>query len=178
MKMVPSYWWTRHGLEFFRVNTPFEISSIDEPISICDTICLDIRLGLPQNLLWERLGGSLFTVMQNMHPEDPFGWITRIRLAVSLISLAFFTLIIVSLLTVAFYRVYLHPLSRIPGPRFAAITNCWYAYQVRNGRMLRLGKTLHKQYGSAVRVGPNEVWFNTKDAFRLIYSKATNPSSL
>lgn len=115
--------------------------------------------------------------MQELHPEEAFGPINRIRLTVTLIAstcTAFFTLIILSLLTVAVYRLYLHPLSCIPGPRLAAVTNCWYAYQVRNGRMLHLGKTLHKQYGPVVRVGPNEVWFNTKDAFRLIYSKATD----
>lgn len=113
--------------------------------------------------------------MQDFHPNDLFGLVTLIRLTIPLIaatSLAVFTLISVSLFTFVVYRLYLHPLSRIPGPRLAAVTNCWYAYQVRNGRMLSLGKTLHKQYGPVVRVGPNEVWFNTKDAFRLIYSKA------
>ncbi|TDZ19584.1 Cytochrome P450 monooxygenase sdnT [Colletotrichum orbiculare MAFF 240422] len=35
--------------------------------------------------------------------------------------------------------------------------------------MLRLGKTLHRQYGSVVRVGPNEVWFDSVDAFKHIY---------
>ncbi|KAG8165682.1 hypothetical protein KVR01_004234 [Diaporthe batatas] len=74
------------------------------------------------------------------------------------------------LLALAIYRLHLHPLSRVPGPRLAALTNCWLACHVRNGRMLQLGKTLHARYGPAVRVGPNEVWFDTKDAFRLIYS--------
>ena len=86
------------------------------------------------------------------------------------VSLCVFTCFALSLPVVALYRIYLHPLSGIPGPRLAAVSNCWYAYQVRNGRMLCLGKNLHKQYGPVVRVGPNEVWFNTKDAFRLIYS--------
>ncbi|KUI59282.1 Pisatin demethylase [Cytospora mali] len=111
--------------------------------------------------------------MLRHHAEDPFGSVNRIcptGMLIARASLAFFTLIILSLLTVVVYRLYLHPLSRIPGPQLAAITNSWYAYQVRNGRMLRLGKTLHKQYGPVVRVGPNEVWFNTKDAFRVIYS--------
>ncbi|KAK1573263.1 cytochrome P450 [Colletotrichum navitas] len=67
------------------------------------------------------------------------------------------------------YRLLLHPLARVPGPRLAAISNVWYAWQVRNGRMLKLGKTLHKRYGPAVRVGPNEVWFDSADAFKHIY---------
>lgn len=81
------------------------------------------------------------------------------------------TLVVLCASTVSFYRLCLHPLSRIPGPRLAALTSAWYAYQVRNGRMLHLGTTLHHKYGPVVRVSPNEVWFNSKDAFRLIYSQ-------
>lgn len=94
--------------------------------------------------------------------------------AASLIAQGFFVSFVFGILlplAVAGYRLFFHPLSRIPGPRLAAITNCWLAYHVRNGNMLQLGKTLHTKYGPAVRIGPNEVWFNTKDAFRLIYSK-------
>lgn len=82
----------------------------------------------------------------------------------------FSTFLLLALSTVALYRWRLHPLSHVPGPRLAALSNAWYAYQVRNGRMLHLGTTLHRKYGPVVRVGPNELWFNGKDAFRLIYS--------
>ncbi|KAK0615149.1 cytochrome P450 [Bombardia bombarda] len=57
-----------------------------------------------------------------------------------------------------------------PGPRLAAVSSIWQAYHARNGRMLDLGRTLHKHYGPAVRVGPNEVWFDSKEAFKEIYS--------
>lgn len=83
-----------------------------------------------------------------------------------------------SLSALATYRLFLHPLARIPGPPLAAISSCWYAYHVRNGRMLYLGKTLHKHYGPVVRIAPNEVWFVTKDAFKVIYSESLRPSSL
>lgn len=98
-------------------------------------------------------------------------WISDAASLIARFSLAALVLGIALLLAVAVYRLFFHPLSRIPGPRLAAISNCWLAYHVRNGHMLRLGKTLHNKYGPAVRVGPNEVWFNSKDAFRLIYSK-------
>lgn len=81
------------------------------------------------------------------------------------------TFLILSISTVALYRLCLHPLCHVPGPRLAALTNAWYAYQVRNGRMLRLATTLHHKYGPVVRVGPNELWFNNKEAFRAIYSQ-------
>jgi hypothetical protein len=71
---------------------------------------------------------------------------------------------------VIFYRLFLHPLSRVPGPRLAAISNIWHAYYARNGRMLELGKNLHKKYGPVVRVGPNEVWFDSVEAFKTMYS--------
>lgn len=78
-----------------------------------------------------------------------------------------------ALVLVAVYRLCLHPLARVPGPRLAAVSNIWHALHVRDGRMLQLGKTLHKQYGPVVRVGPNEVWFDSKEAFKSIYSEST-----
>lgn len=68
------------------------------------------------------------------------------------------------------YRLFLHPLARVPGPKLAAISDVWHALHVRDGRMLQLGQTLHKKYGPAVRVGPNEVWFDSREGFQSIYS--------
>lgn len=98
-------------------------------------------------------------------------WVSHAASSIARVCLGSFVLGTALLLAVAVYRLFLHPLSRIPGPRLAAVTNGWLAYHVRNGHMLQLGKTLHNKYGPAVRVGPGEVWFNTKDAYRLIYSK-------
>ncbi|GIZ44312.1 hypothetical protein CKM354_000751400 [Cercospora kikuchii] len=75
-----------------------------------------------------------------------------------------------SVTSLVIYRLFFHPLAKVPGPRLAAISNVWYAYQARNGDMLRLGKSLHRKYGPAVRVGPNEIWFDSKEAFAKIYS--------
>ncbi|PNY24985.1 Pisatin demethylase [Tolypocladium capitatum] len=71
---------------------------------------------------------------------------------------------------IATYRLFLHPLACVPGPTCAAVSNIWQARNVRNGRMAELAKTLHQQYGEVVRVGPDEVWFNSKEAFNQIYS--------
>ncbi|KAH7324875.1 cytochrome P450 [Stachybotrys elegans] len=81
--------------------------------------------------------------------------------------LSFILLLLVAL---ASYRLFLHPLSCIPGPRLAAISNAWQAYHARNGRMAHLGRTLHEKYGPVVRVGPEEVWFNSREAYKAIYS--------
>lgn len=90
---------------------------------------------------------------------------------VATILVKLFLLVLLSILSIAIYRLCFHPLAAVPGPRLAAVSNIWHAYHVRNGRMLGLGKTLHKMYGPAVRVGPNEVWLNSKVAFAQIYSK-------
>lgn len=83
-------------------------------------------------------------------------------------SVALYALL--SLLTRIVIRLYIHPLSRIPGPKLAAVSNIWQAYHVRNGRARELGKDIHKKYGPIVRVGPNEVWCNSAEAFKAIYS--------
>ncbi|PKS10120.1 hypothetical protein jhhlp_001870 [Lomentospora prolificans] len=72
------------------------------------------------------------------------------------------------------YRLYIHPLARVPGPRLAALSNFWHAYQARNGRMRELGKTLHRRYGPVVRVGPDEVWFDSVEGFKHIYSPGSD----
>lgn len=79
-------------------------------------------------------------------------------------------LLLLSLLTFAAYRLFFHPLARVPGPKLAAVTNIWQARHIRNGRARELGKELPKKYGHVIRVGPNEVWFNSAEAFKQIYS--------
>jgi hypothetical protein len=83
-----------------------------------------------------------------------------------------------SLCLLVLYRLYFHPLSRVPGPRWAAVSNIWHGIQVRDGRLFVLGKTLHQKYGPAVRVGPNEVCFDSKEAFKIIYSMSLLQSIL
>jgi hypothetical protein len=77
---------------------------------------------------------------------------------------------LILILTIAAYRLFFNPFSSVPGPRLAAISSVWYAVQIRNGQAVSLGRSLHRKYGPVVRVGPNELWFNTKTAFKAIYS--------
>jgi hypothetical protein len=78
--------------------------------------------------------------------------------------------LLLSITSIALYRLFFHPLSRVPGPKLAAVSNIWHAYHARNGYMFDLGCTLHQKYGEVVRVGPNELWFNSMEAFDKIYS--------
>lgn len=77
--------------------------------------------------------------------------------------------LLVGLLVSCLHMLLGHPLAGIPGPRLAAVSRLWYALQVRNGRLLQLATTLHRTYGPAVRVAPNEVWLSSPEAFGVIY---------
>lgn len=53
-------------------------------------------------------------------------------------------------LTLVFYRLYLHPLAKFPGPRLAAITRYFEAYYdvVCNGQYTFKIAEMHKKYGT------------------------------
>ncbi|KAJ9155414.1 Pisatin demethylase [Pleurostoma richardsiae] len=70
-------------------------------------------------------------------------------------------------ITIAIYRQFFHPLASVPGPRLAAVSIFWQAYHVRRGKLF--APRLHAIYGPAVRIGPNEVIFNSKEAYDIIY---------
>ncbi|KAL8307418.1 hypothetical protein RB597_001013 [Gaeumannomyces tritici] len=102
-------------------------------------------------------------------PADLIELLRHLTIACSLGALGVSAAGILALLSAVSYRLYLHPLSGIPGPRLAAISNIWYARQVCAGRLLQVGKEIHDKFGPIVRVGPNEIWLNSEDAHREIY---------
>ncbi|KAF9444561.1 cytochrome P450 [Macrolepiota fuliginosa MF-IS2] len=73
------------------------------------------------------------------------------------------------------YRLFLHPLSRFPGPCLAAATNYYAAYYdlwIEGGQVEQLEK-LHRIYGPVVRIGPNQLHFDDPQAFGDIYGSGT-----
>jgi hypothetical protein len=60
--------------------------------------------------------------------------------------------ITIHLSTVAIFRYFFHPLSKIPGPPLAAITHKWLGYQEAikggGGRFVKELPRLHKKYGT------------------------------
>ncbi|KAI0434028.1 putative cytochrome P450 [Xylaria sp. FL1042] len=95
-------------------------------------------------------------------------------LLLSVVSIIFFFATI-SWLT--FYRLYLSPLSKIPGPKLAAISTLYEAYydlvHKGGGRFAFKIKELHERYGPIVRVGPNEVHIDDPEYYNVVYSKST-----
>ncbi|TVY84166.1 Cytochrome P450 monooxygenase aclL [Lachnellula suecica] len=56
------------------------------------------------------------------------------------------------------YRFYFHPLSKFPGPKYlSASALSQFYYQNIKGRFYKDVRDLHEQYGSIVRVAPNEL---------------------
>ncbi|KAF2422852.1 cytochrome P450 [Tothia fuscella] len=87
------------------------------------------------------------------------------RLATVGLPIAF----IVYWLGVVVYRLTLHPLARYPGPILWAISPIPSIYHLLRGRISFQYKILHDQYGPVIRVMPNELAFNTPQAFEDIY---------
>jgi cytochrome P450 len=89
----------------------------------------------------------------------------------------FFLLLIPSTLAYLAWLVFestiLSPLKHIPGPFLAKITKWWLIpIDLAGNRTATIDK-LHKTYGPAVRIGPNEVSFSDKESIRQLYGQAT-----
>ncbi|KAK8017144.1 hypothetical protein PG991_008220 [Apiospora marii] len=69
------------------------------------------------------------------------------------------TLVVVYFATLSFYRLFLHPLAHIPGPKLAAITRYYEAYYdlVQDGQYTFKIAELHKKYGPIIRISPYEL---------------------
>lgn len=61
------------------------------------------------------------------------------------------------------------PLAKVPGPKTYALTKWRLAYDEWRGKRTSTIHRLHQIYGPAVRIGPNEVHFNSPTALRTIY---------
>ncbi|KAF9254261.1 cytochrome P450 [Marasmius fiardii PR-910] len=70
----------------------------------------------------------------------------------------------------AIYNLFLSPLSAIPGPWYAAISDFWLTTHVVRLEQCKVVHSLFEQYGPVVRVGPNKVFFNDLSSTRNVYS--------
>lgn len=67
------------------------------------------------------------------------------------------------------HRLYLHPLSRFPGPKLWAISRILYALALQKGDLVHRTAAIHEQYGDIVRLSPNELSFTNATAWKDIY---------
>ncbi|EMD63707.1 hypothetical protein GGP41_005656 [Bipolaris sorokiniana] len=73
----------------------------------------------------------------------------------------------------AFYRLYLHPLAKFPGPKIAAVTSFYEGYYeiVLKGQYSKQISKLHDQYGPIIRVTPDELHIRDSRFFDQLYPK-------
>lgn len=79
--------------------------------------------------------------------------------------------ILTFLLTRCVYRIYLHPISHIPGPLLPKCTSLWLHYHAYIGDECTQIHALHLRYGPLVRVAPNDIDISDGDAVAPIYSE-------
>ncbi|KAL8863147.1 MAG: hypothetical protein Q9178_000522 [Gyalolechia marmorata] len=81
----------------------------------------------------------------------------------------FILLTVIPTFVVGLYRLFLHPLAKIPGPFLAKFTSLWHVYHTYRGHDSTLVRELHRQQGKIVRIGPNTVDIADGAALHPIY---------
>lgn len=88
---------------------------------------------------------------------------------IALAGVVFSAAAICYLIAICIYRITFHPLAKFPGPKLNAISALPGIYSLLRGRLPLDNKLLHDKYGSVVRVSPNELAFNSVQAWEDIY---------
>ncbi|KAH8724709.1 cytochrome P450 [Phaeosphaeriaceae sp. PMI808] len=90
-----------------------------------------------------------------------------------LLTLAF-SLFVSYVIGTVIYRLYFHPLAKVPGPFWARISTfpSWFQTRSRNRHLWLL--SLQETYGPEFRFAPDSVCINTPTAYRQIYGPRGN----
>jgi hypothetical protein len=91
---------------------------------------------------------------------------------------------IVSLLAVtyvlglAFFRLYLSPLAKFPGPKWAAVTSWYQRYfdliaEQHGGQFPKEIRRMHEQYGPIVRIAPDELHIDDPEYWHEVYGNSS-----
>jgi len=74
-----------------------------------------------------------------------------------------------------YYRLYLSPISRFPGPRFAAATYLYEFYYdiILGGKYIWKIRELHERYGPVVRINPDGLHVADPNFWDVMYTVST-----
>jgi benzoate 4-monooxygenase len=64
---------------------------------------------------------------------------------------------------------FFHPLRKFPGPFWAAHTDIWRVYHLWTRRMPDTLLKVHEKYGPVVRIGPNDLSFQSVEILNDVY---------
>ncbi|KAK6341373.1 hypothetical protein TWF696_008451 [Orbilia brochopaga] len=84
--------------------------------------------------------------------------------------LAFVGVSVCYLLAKAIYRIYLSPLSKIPGPWYTAASELWFIWKNLGGGSIFAIHDLHQKYGPYVRIAPNTISTADLESVQKIHS--------
>ncbi|KAI0690262.1 cytochrome P450 [Cytidiella melzeri] len=97
-----------------------------------------------------------------MHPLlSSLSTLQCLVLAIS-VSLAYLAVLVL-------YRLFFSPLSAIPGPWYAAVSDLWITSHVVRMQQCKTVQALFEQYGPVVRIAPNKVAFCDATTMRSVY---------
>ena len=131
------------------------------------------------------LSTSFSKTLMDSGPSQEFGWVKgQVLLLVvrftnepsnppssrSLTGLAFIQ-IAFAVFAKVFNNVYLHPLSRFPGPKLYAASPTPVAVAQLSGKFHHFTQAAHQRYGAVVRISPNELSFVSAAAWSDIYAR-------
>ncbi|KAL4890504.1 cytochrome P450 [Aspergillus ambiguus] len=89
---------------------------------------------------------------------------------IQLLALTVAAAIVVRGIWAVIYRVYFHPLAKVPGPLLARAFYFYsFWYNLHGGRLYLQIQKLHEQYGPVVRITPNEIHLNDPENCDKIY---------
>ncbi|GLI72971.1 hypothetical protein PoHVEF18_001157 [Penicillium ochrochloron] len=92
-----------------------------------------------------------------------------VLLSNNIVIIAGATFLISILYRFIYQPLYANPLGQIPGSKLFSVTKWRLAFADYHGVRTQTIHSLHRQYGNAVRIGPNEVSFSSLSALRTIY---------
>ncbi len=78
---------------------------------------------------------------------------------------------------VAVYGLFFSPLSAVPGPWYAGLSNAWLLFYAARGLKCNKLHQLFDRYGPIVRVGPKRVVFRDWDTMKSVYCFLKLPKS-